>query len=85
MQLAQYYRDYNGPMMHDFSRSDNWMGAILGLVFLIVLVSLVIYIVKVLATHNQTTQRDPLEIAKERFAKGEISKEEFAEIKKELK
>jgi uncharacterized membrane protein len=29
--------------------------------------------------------RDPLDYAKERYAKGEITKEELADIKKELK
>ena len=31
-----------------------------------------------------TEKRDPLDIAKERYARGEISQEEFDQIKKDL-
>ena len=33
---------------------------------------------------NLTTKRDPLDVAKERYARGEINKEQFEQIKKVL-
>ncbi len=58
------------------------------LIFWIALVALIIWgIVKLSqrgGSNSSTPKRDPLDIAKERYAKGEISKEEFEQIKKEL-
>ncbi len=55
----------------------------------VVVVGLIVWGVVALAkrgtsTSDTTQKRDPLDIAKERYAKGEISKEELKEIKKNL-
>ena len=55
----------------------------------VVIVGLIVWGVVALAkrgtsTSDTTQKRDPLDIAKERYAKGEISKEELKEIKKNL-
>lgn len=59
------------------------------IIFWVVIIALVIWGVIALAKRSASTsdtpqQRDPLEIARERYAKGEISKEELDEIKKNL-
>jgi len=55
----------------------------------IVIIGLIVWGVIVLVKHgssglNTSQKRDPLEIAGERYARGEISKEEYEEIKKNL-
>ena len=35
--------------------------------------------------HNTTEKQTPLEIVKERYAKGEITKEQYEQIKKDLR
>ena len=55
----------------------------------VVVIGLIIWGVVALVRHNSSTpdtsqKSTPLEIAKERYAKGEISKEQFEEIKKNL-
>ena len=59
-------------------------GWIIGIVILVVVILLVIN-----ATRNQTGQtnsgsKSPLDILKERYAKGEIDKDEFEQRKKDL-
>lgn len=59
-------------------------------IFWLVIIGLVIYVVRNrnnFTTNNQQfeSKEDPVEIARKRYAKGEISKEEFQEIKNELK
>jgi putative membrane protein len=67
-----------------------WMmfGGIWMLVFWGLIVALVVWGIRKLIEHRDsgaaTGRHHSLDIAKERYAKGEISKEEFAQIKKEL-
>ncbi len=77
-------------------RNDGWnrfrhFGMMLGLFFMLLFIIgsilLVVWIVKQFSpggTHAHPPASDSLEILKERFAKGEVSKEEFADMKKEL-
>ena len=83
--LAQaFYRER--PMMDMQHEGNGWIG-IIWMVFWIAIISVVLMLLYRMANKHvsATGHREPLEIAKERFAKGEITKDELAEIKKELK
>lgn len=60
-------------------------GGLWMLVFWGGLIALIVWGVAKLSGRGGTTpKRDPLDVAKERYAKGEISREEFEQIKKDL-
>ena len=62
-------------------------GMLFGLLFWIVIIVLAYFLIKSLIQKNKTSSvegKSSLEIAKERYAKGEITKEELDEIKKNL-
>lgn len=84
MQLAHYgqYETFNG-MHHDYA----WVGFIFSLFFIALIVTAVYYLIRALSNNrsSQNSFREPLDIARERYAKGEITKAELDEIKKELK
>jgi putative membrane protein len=64
-----------------------WMtfGGILFVLFWGAIIALVIWgISKVTKKDDTSKKANPLDIAKERYAKGEISKEEFDKIKQDL-
>ncbi len=64
-----------------------WMifGGLWMLVFWGGLIALIVWgIMKFSRRNGSRSKRDPLEIAKERYARGDISKEEFEQIKKAL-
>jgi len=85
---------YPGPMMGDWG-ANGALGGIYGVVgfilmlafWILIIIGIVVFIRWII---NQTKLRDtiagkaPLEILKERYAKGEITKEEFEKIKKDL-
>ncbi len=79
----------NGGMMG--GSGFGFFGMIFGFIFMLLFIVgsilLVVWIVKQFApggTSATVSTSNALEILKERFAKGEITKEEFAEMKKEL-
>ncbi len=68
-----------------------WMvfGSIWMVLFWAAIIALVIWVVRKLAERegsrsSTTERRAPLDVAKERYARGDISKEEFEQIKKDL-
>lgn len=74
------------PMMHMHSRA--WLGAGVGFIFTIAFWALVVFLIVALLRHlgGKEEQKDSnaLDILKERYAKGEIDKKEFHEMKKEI-
>jgi len=77
--------------MHDGSvGSWGWM-AVMGWVWMVVfwgaIIALVVWAVRRAAPASPSQQRDqpsPIDIAKARYAKGEITREEFEELKRTL-
>ena len=64
-----------------------WMalGGIWMVIFWGGLIALIVWGIKKLTERGGSTFKDnPLDVAKERYAKGEISQEEFNQIKKDL-
>ena len=60
-------------------------GGLLTLLFLAGIIILVVWLARKPSEGGGTAAKsNPLDIAKERYAKGEISKEEFEQIKKDL-
>lgn len=67
---------------------QDWGWGVLMMAFWLIVVVVIGYaVIRLLNNHGTTTgtKIDPVDIAKERYAKGEITKEQFSELKKELK
>ena len=73
-----------------FGGGLGWIGMILGFVFFILViigvVFLIIWIVKITTRsgNDDKTGSKALEVLKERYAKGEITKEQYENMKKDL-
>lgn len=73
-----------GPMMD----SGDWASGLFMMVFWIIVLAMIAFVaLRYLKDHepHTTSHVDPLDIAKERYAKGEITKEQFEQVKKDLK
>lgn len=78
---------YGGGMMGNYGYGMGYGGMFFGLLFWILIIVGAFLIIKKLLEQNKTRgegQMSALEIAKARYAKGEITKEEFEEIKQRL-
>ena len=72
-----------GPMMH---YGFGYGGMFMWIIFLVVIGLLIYFIVQAQKTKGETSTRNEgrLDILKRRYAKGEIAKEEFERMKKDL-
>lgn len=83
-QLAQYYRG-GYPMEYMHTNNDQWF-ALVGFAVFVIIVGVALWIVYKIATKNTAAMqgKDPIDIAKERYANGDITKEQYEEIIKTL-
>lgn len=86
MYLARYIQD--GPYMMQHS-DDTWVTSLFRLLMLALVVAGVVWVAKILVQHSSSSSDEaaksqPLDVAKERYAKGDITKEQLDEIRKEL-
>lgn len=81
MIFAQYYDQ------HMMDNQDWGWGFVMMLLFFIVIAAIVVFIIRFVKNNSDTQHgnTEPLDIAKSRYAKGEITKAQFDEIKKDLK
>ena len=84
MHASPYFDNFDGRHMDG---GFGIFGFITTLIIVGAIVWLAFYLIRTLSSNSrlQSGHRDPVDIARERYAKGEITKAELAEIKKELK
>lgn len=88
-QFAQTFRTQTMPAMHSgHDDSFEWI-FLVGFLVISIIIGAALFITYKMATKQPTAiqenpSSDPISIAKERLAKGDITSEEFASIKKAL-
>jgi putative membrane protein len=71
--------------MHEGMRWWMVLGGIWMIIFWGGLIALIVWGISRLARHSHSNgKQSPLDIAKERYARGEISREQFEQLKKDL-
>lgn len=74
-----------GYMMNDFGGWGMLFGGVWMFLFWGGLIALIVWGITRLTRRDElTTKHAPLEVVKERYARGEINKEQFEQIKKDL-
>lgn len=91
---AQYrgYDDWHGRMMDHWGWGMGWFGGIFMIVFWILVIIGMVFLIRWLVQstrggappHSRTESSRAIDILKERYARGEIDKQEFEEKKKDL-
>ncbi len=90
---AQYrgYDDWHGRMMEGWGWGMGWFGGIFMIAFWILIIIGLVVLIKWLVQNTRGGPSSPrtessraLEILKERYARGEIDKQEFEEKKRDL-
>jgi putative membrane protein len=75
---------YHYPMMNDYGLGGGIMMLLVWLAILVLLVAAITYVIRT-AGPGKNERTSALDIAKERYAKGEITKQEYEQLKKDLK
>lgn len=76
---------YYEPMMNGFEMSG-WGSMFMGFSFLVILIAIVIAIAVFMRREDRDRSGpEPVDIAKQRYARGEITKEQYDQILKDLR
>jgi putative membrane protein len=82
-----FSQDNNGYMGGNMHTMHFWgAGLLMWILLLVVIVLLIYFVIQSLKSNgsHRTFQETPLDILRKRYARGEITKEQFDQIKKDL-